>query len=267
MFSDAEWKNLMNITNTLYRKNTMVSLSTYILDELFSLLKPSLVEFALGASCRNSIPQLKDTQVRSIYDKNFEERFEQEYENTYYTMDYLNWVFFSTESLVYRETDLINNHARHKSKFYKYYLSEFGLIYSAGIVICRNDEFLASVALYNNQQRGDFSDKDIQILNQLLPPLQLTIERILDLSKDKQKSTLNTSSYVLKNRYFLTRREIEILGCVFDGLSNSEISILLNIAPNTVKKHLSNIFLKLEVNSRTQLINFLVQNDLINHFC
>ena len=250
MFSDAEWKNLMNITNTLYRKNTMVSLSTYILDELFSLLKPSLVEFALGASCRNSIPQLKDTQVRSIYDKNFEERFEQEYENTYYTMDYLNWVFFSTESLVYRETDLINNHARHKSKFYKYYLSEFGLIYSAGIVICR-----------------DFSDKDIQILNQLLPPLQLTIERILDLSKDKQKSTLNTSSYVLKNRYFLTRREIEILGCVFDGLSNSEISILLNIAPNTVKKHLSNIFLKLEVNSRTQLINFLVQNDLINHFC
>ena len=59
MFSDTEWKNLMNITNTLYRKNTMASLSTYILDELFSLLKPSLVEFSLGAPCRNSIPSLK----------------------------------------------------------------------------------------------------------------------------------------------------------------------------------------------------------------
>lgn len=267
MFTDSEWKSLMDITNSIYRKNSIPSLSTYILDKLFSFLKPSFVEFALGAPCRNSIPQLKDTQVRSIYDKDFEEKFEQEYENTFYRMDYLNWVFFSTESLVYRETDLINNDLRLKSKFYKYYLSKFGLIYSAGIVICTNEEFLASIALYNNQQRGDFSDKDIQILNQLLPPLQLTIKHILDIIENKQKSTSNSSSYILKNKYFLTRREIEILECVFNGLSNTEISNQLDIAPNTVKKHLANIFLKLEVNSRTQLINFLVQNDLINNFC
>lgn len=54
-------------------------------------------------------------------------------------------------------------------------------------------------------------------------------------------------------RLGLTGRESEIVKLVLRGLSNREIGERLYIAENTVKKHMSNIFEKLEVENREQL--------------
>lgn len=50
----------------------------------------------------------------------------------------------------------------------------------------------------------------------------------------------------------LTNREREILGMVSRGMSNVEISQELYISKHTVRKHLENVFAKLNVNNRTQ---------------
>lgn len=55
--------------------------------------------------------------------------------------------------------------------------------------------------------------------------------------------------------YGLTPREREILELVYDGCSNPEIAAKLHIAPNTVKRHLHNIFEKLEVTARIELVH------------
>ncbi|MCK4739091.1 MAG: response regulator transcription factor [Deltaproteobacteria bacterium] len=55
----------------------------------------------------------------------------------------------------------------------------------------------------------------------------------------------------------LTNRELEILGTVTKGLSNCDIASELCISEKTVKTHLSSIFKKLNVSSRTQAILFL----------
>lgn len=52
----------------------------------------------------------------------------------------------------------------------------------------------------------------------------------------------------------LSKREAEILLLVHDGLSNQQIADKLFISENTVKKHISNIFLKLNVERRTEAI-------------
>ncbi len=52
----------------------------------------------------------------------------------------------------------------------------------------------------------------------------------------------------------LTEREVEILGLLASGRSNREIAQTLFIALGTVKKHLKNVYSKLDVHSRTQAV-------------
>lgn len=62
----------------------------------------------------------------------------------------------------------------------------------------------------------------------------------------------------------LTTREQEILYQLAKGLSNYEIASVLNISENTVKKHISNIFVKINVKDRTQATIYAYDSGLIS---
>ena len=52
----------------------------------------------------------------------------------------------------------------------------------------------------------------------------------------------------------LTPRQQEILASVVKGLSNREIALAIHVTEQTVKDHLHNIYTKLGVKNRTQLV-------------
>ena len=62
---------------------------------------------------------------------------------------------------------------------------------------------------------------------------------------------------------FLTKRELEVLIEVANGMFNKEIATSLNISERTVKNHISNIFKKIEVVDRTQSAVFAIKNNII----
>lgn len=64
----------------------------------------------------------------------------------------------------------------------------------------------------------------------------------------------------------LTKRELEVLVQVANGMFNKEIATSLNISERTVKNHISNIFKKIEVSDRTQAAVFAIRNDIIKLF-
>lgn len=64
----------------------------------------------------------------------------------------------------------------------------------------------------------------------------------------------------------LTKRELEVLVQVANGMFNKEIATSLNISERTVKNHISNIFKKIEVSDRTQAAVFAIKNDIIKLF-
>lgn len=61
----------------------------------------------------------------------------------------------------------------------------------------------------------------------------------------------------------LTEREKEVLLCLVEGLSNKEIADRLYISDKTVKIHVSKIFKKLNVKSRSQVVIHAVQHQLV----
>jgi len=64
---------------------------------------------------------------------------------------------------------------------------------------------------------------------------------------------------VAKVENLLTRREIEVMLRVANGLSNKEVGNQLNISEGTVKIHLNKIYHKVGVSNRTALANFAIE--------
>lgn len=62
----------------------------------------------------------------------------------------------------------------------------------------------------------------------------------------------------------LTKRELEVLVLVSEGMFNKEIADKLNISERTVKNHISSIFKKIDVADRTQAAVFAIRNNLIH---
>jgi DNA-binding CsgD family transcriptional regulator len=260
MLTQKEWERINEIIGVIHATPGINVVRMAFLQKLMSLIDFDFADFNIGRMKSTSDPHLVDPVVVSKFDTHFERDFIYQYESIYAPMDYVKWLFLSTESLVYRESDLVNDEVRKKSPFYLQYLKSFDLVNIAGIVIACGGQFAGAVTLYRREKNGDFSDTDIYILKQLLPHLQ---NKFHSETIAIQKNS-NSLSSLLKQEHQLTNREIEIIGYVYKGNRNAEIALLLNISENTVKKHLYNLYDKLGVSNRSQLIHFIVENRLQN---
>lgn len=79
----------------------------------------------------------------------------------------------------------------------------------------------------------------------------------------KERMQRNSSSSTTE---VLTRREVDVLKLLAEGLFNKEIAYRLNISEKTVKNHVSNIFKKISVSDRTQAAVYAIKNNFVNMF-
>ncbi len=78
---------------------------------------------------------------------------------------------------------------------------------------------------------------------------------------------INNSSFILNEKEIaslgLSKRELEVLQLMSQGLSNQEISSRLYVSLNTIKTHSSKVFEKLDVKRRTQAVEKAKRSGLI----
>lgn len=68
---------------------------------------------------------------------------------------------------------------------------------------------------------------------------------------------------VEKKPISLTRRELQVVGCVLQGSSNRDIAHQFHLSEETVKRHLSNIFDKTGVSTRLELALYAIEHQLV----
>ena len=75
----------------------------------------------------------------------------------------------------------------------------------------------------------------------------------------EKKVIVNNDDFVFnedeRTRLGLSKREMEVLQLMADGLSNEEIATRLFVSLNTIKTHSSKVFEKLEVRRRTHAVD------------
>jgi ATP/maltotriose-dependent transcriptional regulator MalT len=83
---------------------------------------------------------------------------------------------------------------------------------------------------------------------------------------EKEIFTVRTDFSIDQNevrRLNLSKRELEVLQLMADGLSNQEIAGRLFVSLNTVKTHSAQIFEKMEVKRRTQAVDMAKRLNII----
>jgi DNA-binding NarL/FixJ family response regulator len=85
-------------------------------------------------------------------------------------------------------------------------------------------------------------------------------------------SSIDQAEYVVKKgvywmndcNLYLTKRELEVLHLVAKGHTDREVAGTLVISPRTVNRHLSNIFVKLDVPGRTAAVAFVIRQGIVH---
>ena len=114
---------------------------------------------------------------------------------------------------------------------------------------------LLGVHGYGNSMMNDIYLKSaIQTINNgltwLIPDITMEILSKLNSDSLKQKDVLN----------HLSKAEQQVALLLKDGYSNTKISEELKLSINTVKSHIKNIYLKLDVKDRFSFVNLLNKN-------
>jgi DNA-binding NarL/FixJ family response regulator len=84
-------------------------------------------------------------------------------------------------------------------------------------------------------------------------------------SKVLQRVRASTSSPAIAEmiRSELSDREIEVLKLIANGNDNAQIALELHISPKTVKNHISNILMKLQIENRIQAAVYAVRSGIV----
>lgn len=113
------------------------------------------------------------------------------------------------------------------------------------------------------QQLGEARFKTAWLEGERMTPDQvLAQERLARTKQEAQEAAPPPPPPVPTNLADLTEREVEVLRCVATGLTNAQIAEQLVISPRTVQAHLSSIYSKIGVTSRSAATRYALENDL-----
>jgi two-component system nitrate/nitrite response regulator NarL len=101
--------------------------------------------------------------------------------------------------------------------------------------------------------------------DELIQAVEGVIEGKQHLSEEVHTMLLTPDKDLRSEKFAeLTEREVEILKCVAEGLSNKEIGDKLFISPRTVDTHRTNVMQKLELHNVAGMVRFAIQNGLLD---
>ncbi len=266
-FGNNAWLGIMNIIYSIHSNEC-----TEIMCERFLKQVSWLVPYDQAMFF---IPQ-EDDAIKIISSANLNDEYLRLYEENYKRYDYASGLKIGGNSIVYRESDIIESKVWINSAFYTQFCKPNHILYNLHTVLCYGNQYVGEIILCrddNTINATDFRENAEFIMNLLKEHLALGLYRLTGKKKMEELTVaqhgmeehtfMETAEDVWEKRdpiiycaqrYGLTRRESEILRELVVDMPMLEICDKLVITPNTLKKHTANIYRKMEVNSKVRLI-------------
>lgn len=242
-----EWLLINSIIYKIYTMNNVDDMRTQFFEQIRLLIDFDSASFQLAS------PDSDNKLISPIVFNCEEEQiiFDDE-------TDYNRGIIYGGKTLIYRETDIVEDSKRVETEYYKRIYKDNNWHYSLQMVLARKKEFVGIATFYRTIGREDFSYDDIFVLNLLKDHLAF---RLYQQKKSgdllSQKLTVSAAT----EKFGLTRREETILKLLMEGRDNGTICEELVISENTLKKHILNLYRKLGINNRVGLFKLIKEKE------
>ena len=179
-------------------------------------------------------------------------KFEQAYEID----NPLQWILLSGRNYAYCQSDVLSLEKMEETTFYKQFYKPKGLVWSMGTNIVFREDVVGLIMFFRTRGTKDFEKRDLFVMDQLQKHLAY---RLYYEAKKTESRFFWAKGYQEKisRENHLTDRESELMEYALQGLSNEAIAEQMQISVNTVKKHFHNLYEKMNVKNRVQLLQCL----------
>ena len=161
-------------------------------------------------------------------------------------------------SKTFRSNDVRSEQEFLNSRLYKDVYQPQNIYYGLVSILIHRNQRVAILGLFRSKDKGDFTDRELFLLKSLAPHLELKLYSELfgarRIVPDEFAEYMDELSGRYVKKFGLTKRETEVLQLLCRGCGNDEISERFGISRSTLNKHLHNLYHKLEVKNRVQLI-------------
>lgn len=243
---------LDNAIYNLYGAENDAALRTVFLNDLQSVVPYKVAIFDLETVYRGK---------KLYYDAitvNIPKTKMDEYYRDYVDKDYTSWLLNQPNLYnVYRDSDYISEAAKKDSVLYREWLQPMGLSYGCGMIIAYGKVVYGTVTLARGLDERDFSDKEMERLRILGRHLCRKFNLLCPNGVVFRKSEKEHEA--LRQAFDLTGRENEICNLIYNGRTPAAIADLLCISVSTVNRHIANIYSKLQINTRYELLEKMRQ--------
>lgn len=239
----SDWLLINNIIYKIYTTEDLTAMRENLLEQLTMILNFDSADFYLaGGTGKTGLfePVMYNCEVDTS--AQFDE------------IDYSRGIMYSGKSMVFRETDIIDDEKRMKTDYYLSVYKPNNWHYAIQMILAREKQFLGVITLYRTIGKENFQYDDVFLLDMLKDHLSF---RLYNERLNVQNSVQKMKISEVVEKYHLTKREETILKLLLQGLDNESISNELVISINTLKKHILNIYRKLGINNRIQMFKMI----------
>lgn len=241
-FEINDWLVLNNIIYKIYDTSDLTEMRENFIEQLRLIIDFDAASFFVAdknsASLREPVGYNSDVTDGEIFENE----------------EYIKNIFLGGKCMVYRDTDLIAEDDRQKTRLFNSVYRHNRWNYALQLVFSYDGKPLGLLTLYRTVGKDDFIYDEIFMLDMLKAHMSLRLN--IAFSKNlgiSNKLTIDQAS----SKFKLTNREKMVLSMLLQGMDNMGICDALTIRENTLKKHILNIYKKIGIKNRVQMFKLI----------
>jgi len=251
---NLETNDWMVINNIVYQINSIedsVTMRKNFLTQMALILDFDSADFYIPSELNSH------TLVGPVF-YNYKPKADEEYMDKYDSIDYSRGLMFGGKSKVYRESDIISEEKRIQTEYYKKYFEPNNWHHTLNMILAHKNQFVGVVCFFRVKGKEDYAYEESFILDMIKEHLAFRLYQ--DLNKNSVGDEKISVSECVRT-YNLTKREEVVLYELMNGTESNNISNSLCISSNTLKKHVLNIYRKLNIKNRVQLFKMVKEKE------